>query len=188
MEIVRYHKQTKYIEKIDLWYRWISDVRWDFLHKYLSLYAKILRCKSSSNLWVGSTQSFERTGVNFINILRAIFSYKSALLSYSLITVWLCNLLAKSILAQKLLVKCWDKIAYRCQFHQHFMNSFLYGSVMCNFCVWNFYICKKAAHKMLLKLTTIGPNSNGRNTRCLLGAHISFISLQWKILFAGYKL
>jgi hypothetical protein len=34
-------------------------------------------------------------GVNFINILRSIFLYKSTLRSFSLITIWLCNFLAK---------------------------------------------------------------------------------------------
>jgi len=34
-------------------------------------------------------------GVNFINILCKLFSYKRALLSFSLITVWLCDFLAK---------------------------------------------------------------------------------------------
>jgi len=36
-----------------------------------------------------------RPGVNFINILHAPFSYKSALHSFSIITVWLCNFLAQ---------------------------------------------------------------------------------------------
>ncbi len=44
-------------------------------------------------------------GVNFINILQAPFCYESALCSFSLITVWLCDF-KKRILAQKLLVKC----------------------------------------------------------------------------------
>jgi len=36
---------------------------------------------------------FYNTGVNFINILRKPFSYKSVLRSFSLVTVWLCNVL-----------------------------------------------------------------------------------------------
>jgi len=44
-------------------------------------------------------------GVNFINILLAHFLYKSASQSFSLITVWLCNIFwQKEILAQMLLV------------------------------------------------------------------------------------
>jgi hypothetical protein len=35
------------------------------------------------------------SGADFINILRESFSYKSALSSFSLVTVWLCNFLAK---------------------------------------------------------------------------------------------
>ncbi len=45
--------------------------------------------------------------VNFINILLEHFSYKSALTSFFLITVWLCNFFGKILLLQKLLLKCW---------------------------------------------------------------------------------
>jgi hypothetical protein len=47
------------------------------------------------------------TGFNFINILLSTFSYESALRSFSLITVWLCNFFGKRLSVQKLLVKCW---------------------------------------------------------------------------------
>jgi len=47
------------------------------------------------------------TCVIFINILFMTFWYESALLSFSLTTVWLCNFFGKRILAQKLCVKCW---------------------------------------------------------------------------------
>jgi len=38
---------------------------------------------------------FGSAGINFTNILRAAFLYESALHSFSLITVWLCNFLRK---------------------------------------------------------------------------------------------
>ena len=47
-------------------------------------------------------------GVNFITILCTIFSYKRALHSLSLITIWLCNFLAEEYVekaACKMLVK-----------------------------------------------------------------------------------
>ncbi len=48
---------------------------------------------------VGASRSLERpdetSGVNLTNILRTAFSYKRVLLSFSIITVWLCNFLAK---------------------------------------------------------------------------------------------
>ncbi len=53
---------------------------------------------SSFRLWYG---------VNFINILLSPFLYKNALLSFYLITVWLCNFFIERISLQKLLVKCW---------------------------------------------------------------------------------
>jgi hypothetical protein len=37
----------------------------------------------------------ETPGVNFTNILRAAFSYKSFLRSFYLLTIWVCNFLAK---------------------------------------------------------------------------------------------
>jgi len=51
-------------------------------------------------------------GVNFINILGEIFSYKSTLHSFYLMTVWLCNFFGKIISAQKLLLNG-DEIDYR---------------------------------------------------------------------------
>ncbi len=45
---------------------------------------------------------------NFINILRMHFLFESLLLSFSLITIWLCNFLAKDIdakAAHKMLIK-----------------------------------------------------------------------------------
>jgi len=44
-----------------------------------------------------------RSGVNFINILRVPFSYQSYLRSFSLVTVWLCDFLAKAV--RKMLMK-----------------------------------------------------------------------------------
>ncbi len=46
-------------------------------------------------------------GVNFINILYAIFLYKSAMGRFSLITVWLCNSFCQKNICAKLLIKCW---------------------------------------------------------------------------------
>jgi len=40
--------------------------------------------------------------VNFINILRPHFSYESASSSFSLVTAWLCDLLAKGYQQKKL--------------------------------------------------------------------------------------
>ncbi len=51
-------------------------------------------------------------GVILINILSETFSYESALLSFSLITVWLCHFLGERISAQKLLLNV-DEIDYR---------------------------------------------------------------------------
>jgi len=46
--------------------------------------------------------------VNFINILRKNFSFKSALHSFSLVTFWVCNsFFGKKIFAQKSHVNCW---------------------------------------------------------------------------------
>ena len=45
-------------------------------------------------------------GVNFTNILRAAFSYKRLLSSFSVLTLGLYFFGARK-LAQKLLVKCW---------------------------------------------------------------------------------
>ncbi len=59
----------------------------------------ILRKKSVSNVHMQTlfhaTPSVNKihTGVNFINILLETFSYKSALRSFFLIIVWLCNFL-----------------------------------------------------------------------------------------------
>ncbi len=44
---------------------------------------------------------------NFTNILCTPFLYESAFHSFSLLTVWLCNLFGKRMFAQKLLIKCW---------------------------------------------------------------------------------
>ncbi len=53
-----------------------------------------------------STLIFTKPGVNFTNILRDAFSYKSIVCSFSLFTVKLCNILAEEISSQKVLVKC----------------------------------------------------------------------------------
>ncbi len=107
-----------------------------------------------------------RHGINFISILRAPFLYKGAFWSFSLITVWLCNFFGVSILAQKLLVKCWWNglmvIWTRNQFHQHFTLAFLRQY----FCAKKLHnqnvtreklrkalLYKKFSSKMLMKLT-----------------------------------
>jgi hypothetical protein len=36
-----------------------------------------------------------QSGVNFTNILRAAFSYESFLRSFYVLTIWVCNFLAK---------------------------------------------------------------------------------------------
>jgi hypothetical protein len=50
--------------------------------------------------WTGQYQSGQRRGStkqgdNFINILLSTFSYELVLRSFSLVTVWLCNVLAQ---------------------------------------------------------------------------------------------
>jgi hypothetical protein len=54
-------------------------------------------------------QKFSHMFVNFINILRAHFSYKSALRSFSLVTFLLCDFLAKGYL-QKIVHKMLMKL------------------------------------------------------------------------------
>jgi len=49
-------------------------------------------------------------GVNFINILSAHFSYKSELSSFSLITVLLCDFLAKGYWQKKIWCKMLAKL------------------------------------------------------------------------------
>jgi len=56
-------------------------------------------------IWMSDAHAWP--GVNFINILGALFLYKIALRSFSLVTVWLCDFLVQKIMAQKLLLKCW---------------------------------------------------------------------------------
>ncbi len=60
--------------------------------------------------------------VNYTNNLCACFLYESALHSFSLVTVWLCDFLVKGY-QQKMRVKNVDEID-PIQFHPHFMRSF----------------------------------------------------------------
>ncbi len=102
-------------------------------------------------------------GVNFINILRAHFSYESASRSFSLVTFWLHNLLSKGYL-QKSCAKNVDEIDYRCQCHQHFTLTFFiqkcFGQLFSSYILalvkgfWQKSTYKKHAHKMLMILTT----------------------------------
>ncbi len=52
-------------------------------------WARHIGTKSTPRVQVKTYQ--KRLGVNFINISHMPFMYKSAFLSFSLITVWLCN-------------------------------------------------------------------------------------------------
>jgi hypothetical protein len=71
-----------------------------------------MQSKSPSYLSMLKSESFGpistkklSPGVNFINISRSPFSYKRALRSFSLITVWICNIFSKNVLELILLKK-----------------------------------------------------------------------------------
>jgi len=59
-------------------------------------------------------------GLNFTNILWAAFLRQSILHSFSIVTIWLWNFLAKENLAKKLLVNV-DEIVYK---YQYFLTYF----------------------------------------------------------------
>jgi len=83
------------------------------IHSYYSFFLfcflkESFKCEFFPTLWQFVIVGFRRTGVNFINILHTNFSYSSALHSFSLITVWLCNFWQKNIgakAAHKMLTK-----------------------------------------------------------------------------------
>ncbi len=78
-----------------------------FLTCFYNVFISFSEICSFPNNWTGKWFHLGFPGVNFINILCAPFSYKSALLSFSLVTVWLYKKFGAKILAQKRLVKCW---------------------------------------------------------------------------------
>ncbi len=74
-----------------------------------SFCAKILLPKNYKPKFLAHKSCAKNIGmtVNFTNILWAAFSYQSSLRSLYVLTIWVSNFLAKGILAQKLLIKCW---------------------------------------------------------------------------------
>jgi len=99
------------------------------------------------------------------------FVHKSAFCNFSPITVWLCDFLAQKywrknigakILAQKLLLKCWWnwlQVSISSTFYTRFFHM---KFVLCSFSLLTVWLCsflakkywRKAAHKILMKLTT----------------------------------
>ncbi len=85
--------------------------------------------------WIGNgKQKRDNLCVNFINILRADFSLKSLMESFSLVLVFVLVFFGKSILAKKLNIV---EIGKRCRFHQHFKIGkcfeLLFSSYRCQF-------------------------------------------------------
>jgi len=79
-------------------------------------------------------------GVSFTNILLEPFSYKSDLHSFSLVTVWLCNFLAKNIGAKgtpKVLVKLTTGVNFITILLEHFS----YKSDLCSFSQVTVWLC-----------------------------------------------
>jgi len=99
-------------------------------------------------------------GVKLINILLEPFSYKSALRSFSLITVWLWIFLLKEY-QQKSCSPNVDEIDLKCQIHQHFIVTFSYKSAICEAFLYFIFVfvffdknyLKKFNLKILIKLT-----------------------------------
>jgi len=97
-------------------YSWMQILRPRSLRKTISSQISHTHQQCVSRIGTSSTWLvlFKETSVNFINVLRATFSYESLLCSFSLhvVAFWLCN-----FFAQKVLVKCW-------------WNWHLYGSAL----------------------------------------------------------
>jgi len=95
-------------------------------------------------------------GVNFINILLKTFSYKTFLCSFSIVTVWLWNILISRILVQKSLIKCWWNCLKVVNFINILLETFSCKSALCIFspvivCFCNFFGARILAQKLLVK-------------------------------------
>jgi hypothetical protein len=63
---------------------------------WITQYFVLQTTELTGSRFLSSCAALKKQGVNFINILRAHYSYKSALHNFSLVTFWLCNFLAQT--------------------------------------------------------------------------------------------